>query len=264
MAFGRRMFGGTGCTMSTVATLATVGFVFIAMLLSLRLRLGLERDMFTGTIRAIIQLVAVGYVLEFIFTSRHPLFIGCMLLIMVFVAARNSAKRGRGVPHVFARIFFTIAAVTAVTMGTMLGLDMIKWEPKSIIPVSGMVIGNCMVVSSLLLNQMRERSASMREEILVALSLGATSRQASERMTREAIRAGMIPIIDSMKTVGLVQLPGMMTGLIIAGTSPIEAVRYQLLIMFSFTAASALTSIILGFLVYPTLFTRAHQYIGWK
>jgi putative ABC transport system permease protein len=104
----------------------------------------------------------------------------------------------------------------------------------------------------------------MREEILVALSLGATSRQASERLTREAIRAGMIPIIDSMKTVGLVQLPGMMTGLIIAGTSPIEAVRYQLLIMFSFTAASALTSIILGFLVYPTLFTRAHQYIGWK
>ncbi|GEN35536.1 ABC transporter permease [Aneurinibacillus danicus] len=250
--------------MSIVTTLATTGFVFIAMLLSLRLRLGLERDMFTGTIRAMIQLVAVGYVLEFIFTSRHPLFIGCMLLVMVFVAARSSAKRGRGVPHVFARIFFTIAAVTAVTIGTMLGLDMIKWEPKSIIPVSGMVIGNCMIVSSLLLNQMRERSASMREEILVALSLGATSRQASERLTREAIRAGMIPIIDSMKTVGLVQLPGMMTGLIIAGTSPIEAVRYQLLIMFSFTAASALTSIILGFLVYPTLFTRAHQYIGWK
>jgi putative ABC transport system permease protein len=250
--------------MSTLATVTTIGFVFLAILLSLRLRLQLERDMLVGTIRAIVQLVAVGYVLEFVFASRHTIFIILMLFIMVLVAALNSAKRGKGVPHVFVRIFFTIAVVTTFTMGMMLTLHMIRWEPKSVIPISGMVIGNCMVVSSLLLNQMRERSVSMREEILVALSLGATSRQASERLTREAIRAGMIPIIDSLKTVGLVQLPGMMTGLIIAGASPIEAVRYQLLIMFSFTAASALTSIILGFLVYPTLFTRSHQYIGWK
>ncbi|AMA72439.1 MULTISPECIES: ABC transporter permease [Aneurinibacillus] len=250
--------------MSILATIMTVSFVFIAILLSLQLRLKLERDMFIGTIRAIIQLVAVGYVLEFVFSSRHWAFIACMLFMMVLVAAHNSAKRGKGVPHVFARIFFTISVVTGFTIGMMLALDLIHWEPKSIIPISGMVIGNCMIVSSLLLNQMRERAESMREEILVALSLGATSRQASERMTRQAIRAGMIPVIDSMKTIGLVQLPGMMTGLIIAGTSPIEAVRYQLLIMFSFTAASALTSIILGFLVYPTLFNRNHQYIGWK
>ncbi len=91
----------------------------------------------------------------------------------------------------------------------------------------------------------------MREEILVALSLGATGAQASRRATYRAIRAGMIPKIDSLKTVGLVQLPGMMTGLIIAGTSPLIAVRYQLLIMYSITASSALVSIILGMLVRP-------------
>jgi putative ABC transport system permease protein len=133
-----------------------------------------------------------------------------------------------------------------------------------LIPVSGMVIGNSMVVSSLLLNRMKELSESMREEILVSLSLGASSRQASSHLLKRAIRSGMIPTIDSLKTVGLVQLPGMMTGLIIAGANPIEAVRYQLLIMFSFTASSALTSILLGFLVYPTLFTPAHQWIGWR
>ncbi len=250
--------------MSTLATVATIGFVLIAMLLSLRLKLQLEGDMLLSTIRAIVQLLAIGYVLEFVFSSNHPLFIICILLIMLVVAAQNSAKRGQGVPYVFLRVLFTISLVSALTIGMMLAFGMLQWKPQAVIPISGMIIGNCMIVSSLLLNQMRERSASMREEILVALSLGATSRQASERLTRDAIRAGMIPIIDAMKTVGLVQLPGMMTGLIIAGTSPIEAVRYQLLIMFSYTAASALTSIILGFLIYPTLFTRAHQYIGWK
>lgn len=250
--------------MSTLATAATVGFVLIAMLLSLRLKLMLEGDMLVSTIRAIVQLLAIGYILEFIFSSNHPVFIVCVLLVMLLVAAHNSAKRGRGIPHVFIRVLFTITIVSAFTLGIMLAFHMIQWKPQSVIPIGGMIIGNCMIVSSLLLNQMRERSVVMREEILAALSLGATSRQASERLTRESIRAGMIPIIDAMKTVGLVQLPGMMTGLIIAGASPIEAVRYQLLIMFSYTAASALTSIILGFLIYPTLFTRAHQYIGWK
>ncbi|MBN6186086.1 iron export ABC transporter permease subunit FetB [Aneurinibacillus sp. BA2021] len=250
--------------MSTLATAATLSFVLIAMLLSLRLKLTLEGDMLVSTIRAIVQLLAIGYILEFIFSSNHPVFIVCVLLVMLLVAAHNSAKRGKGIPHVFIRVLFTITIVSAFTLGIMLAFHMIQWKPQSVIPIGGMIIGNCMIVSSLLLNQMRERSVVMREEILAALSLGATSRQASERLTRESIRAGMIPIIDAMKTVGLVQLPGMMTGLIIAGASPIEAVRYQLLIMFSYTAASALTSIILGFLIYPTLFTRAHQYIGWK
>ncbi|MGG4534763.1 ABC transporter permease [Aneurinibacillus migulanus] len=264
MAPKRRMLRDGAYPMSTLATVMTVGFVFIAMLLSLLLKLRLERDMLIGTIRAIVQLVAIGYVLEFVFSSSHPMFIACILLTMLLVASQNSAKRGKGIPYVFIRVFFTITVVAAGTLGMMLAFGMLQWKPQPVIPISGMVIGNCMIVSSLLLNQMKERASSMREEILVALSLGATSRQASERLIREAIRAGMIPIIDALKTVGLVQLPGMMTGLIIAGTSPIEAVRYQLLIMFSYTAASAMTSIILGFLVYPTLFTRTHQYIGWK
>ncbi|WP_027417816.1 ABC transporter permease [Aneurinibacillus terranovensis] len=249
--------------MSVTDTFITVGFVFIAMAISLRLHLQLERDLLIGTVRAAIQLVAVGYVLSFVFSAHNALFILLMLLVMVLVAARNSATRGKGIPYIFWRIFFVIGFVTAVTMGLMLVLHLVKPQPQSIIPISGMIIGNAMVVSSLLLNQMKQRAESMQQEILVALSLGATSHQASERMNVESIKAGMIPTIDSLKTVGLVQLPGMMTGLIIGGTSPVTAVRYQLLIMFSFTAAAALTSILLGFLIYPALFTRAHQFLGW-
>ncbi|WCK53375.1 iron export ABC transporter permease subunit FetB [Aneurinibacillus sp. Ricciae_BoGa-3] len=249
--------------MTVTATVITVGFVFVAMLTSFWLRLKLERDLLIGTIRATIQLIAVGYVLEFVFSSHSSIFIVLMLFIMVFVASRNSAQRGKGVPNIFWRIFITNSCVTAFTLGLMLILHLVKAEPQAIIPIGGMIIGSSMVVCSLLLNQMKQRTESMEQEILVALSLGATAKQASERMNIESIRAGMIPTIDSLKTVGLVQLPGMMTGLIIGGVSPVTAVRYQLLIMFSFTAAGALTSIMLGFLVYPTLFTRAHQFIGW-
>ena len=250
--------------MSSTATIATMGFVVIAILISLRLHMKLEKDIIIGTMRAMLQLIAIGYVLHFVFASQHWAFIILMLLIMVTVASLNSAKRGKGIPRVFWRIFFTISTVLSFTIGFMLLFDMVEPTPRYLIPISGMITGNSMVVASLLLNQMKQRSNAMREEMMVALTFGATTRQASERLTKEAIRSGMIPIIDSLKTVGLVQLPGMMTGLIIGGANPIEAVRYQLLIMFSFTAASALTSMMLGFLIYPTLFNKAQQLKGWS
>ncbi|MDN4593630.1 ABC transporter permease [Polycladomyces subterraneus] len=250
--------------MTATATVWTLAFVLVAMGFSLWLRLGLERDLAIGTIRAAIQLIAVGYVLHFVFSRQSAYWMVLMWTVMIVVAARNSATRGKGIPWIFLRIFFTLSVVTGFTLLMMVWMKLIPVKAQVLIPVSGMVIGNSMVVSSLLLNRMKELSESMREEILVSLSLGATSRQASARLLKRSIRSGMIPIIDSLKTVGLVQLPGMMTGLIIAGTNPIEAVRYQLLIMFSFTASSALTSILLGFLVYPTLFTPAHQWIGWR
>jgi putative ABC transport system permease protein len=249
--------------MSYTATIATMGFVVIALLISLRLHMKLEKDIIIGTIRATLQLIAIGYVLHFVFASQHWAFILLMLFIMVTVASLNSAKRGKGIPLVFWRIFITISIVLTLTLGFMLLFDMIEPTPRYVIPISGMITGNSMVVASLLLNQMKQRSSAMKEEIIVALTFGATTRQASERLTKDAIRNGMIPIIDSLKTVGLVQLPGMMTGLIIGGANPIEAVRYQLLIMFSFTAASALTSMMLGYFIYPTLFNKAQQFKGW-
>lgn len=249
--------------MSVTATSATLAFILIAIMLSLWLRLKLERDILIGTVRAAIQLTAIGYVLQFIFDSRSWIFMVLIILVAIVVAARNSADRGKGIPRIFWRVFVTIALVTGFTLGMMVLLHMVEPRPQTLIPISGMAVGNAMVVSSLLLNRLKENAESMREEILVALSLGATAAQASRRALTQAIRSGMIPIIDSLKTVGLVQLPGMMTGLIIAGTSPVEAVRYQLLIMFSFTASSALVSILLGMMVYPTLFNAAQQYVGW-
>ncbi|QKG85552.1 iron export ABC transporter permease subunit FetB [Kroppenstedtia pulmonis] len=250
--------------MSTLATIATVCFVLIAMGVSLWQKLNLEKDLIIATLRAGIQLTLVGYVLQFIFEVNSWIYILLIITVAVSVAAGNAASRGKGIPYIYLRVLLTISVVTGLTLSGMLGLGMIEAKASMLIPISGMVIGNSMVVSSLLLSRMKENAISMREEILVSLSLGASYKQASRKMVKQAVKAGMIPIIDSTKTVGLVQLPGMMTGLIIAGTPPLEAVRYQLLIMFSFTASAALVSMILAFLVYPTLFNKEHQYRGWK
>ncbi|WCN38849.1 ABC transporter permease [Aneurinibacillus uraniidurans] len=249
--------------MSIWATAASVSFIFLAIALSTWKQLGLERDLFIGMIRAAIQLIAVGYVLSFVFASDHWLFIVLMIFTMILVATRNAASRGQGIPYVSAYIGLTITTVTVITIGLMLILHTIEPKPQALIPISGMVIGSCMTTCSLLVNQMRQRVQLMQEQIVVALSLGATARQAGVTLLRESVRAGMIPTIDALKTVGLVQLPGMMTGLILAGASPIEAVRYQLLIMFSLASSAALTSMMLGHLIYPTLFTSTHQFRGW-
>lgn len=140
-------------------------------------------------------------------------------------------------------------------MGLLLGLGIVEPTPQYIIPLSGMTIGNAMVVSGLFLNQMKREVESSKGEIESLLALGATPRRAFQDVLKRSVKSSMIPTIDGMKTVGLVQLPGMMTGMIIAGADPVEAVRYQILIVFAFTSSAAITSILLSLMTYRQWFT---------
>ena len=226
------------------------------MLVSVWQKLGLEKDIAIGTVRSAVQLLAVGYILHFIFESQNILFIVGIICIMILVAAQNAAKRAKGMEGVFWRIVLSIATMEILMMGLLLGLQIIEPTPQYIIPLSGMTIGNAMVACGLYLTQLKRESETARGEIETLLSLGATERQAVQEVLKRSVKFSMIPTIDAMKTVGLVQLPGMMTGMIIAGADPIEAVRYQILIMFTFTSSSAITSMILSLLCYKKLFTK--------
>lgn len=245
--------------MSVSALFITLIFVALAMFLSLWQRLGLEKDLLVGTIRATVQLTAVGYILQVVFNLEDWPYLFLMILLMMIVASQNAAKRGPGLDGIFFKVLISIGAAEVVTMVILLGLHIVEATPRFIIPLSGMVIGNSMVACGLLLNRLRGEIHNHRDEIQVALSLGATSRQAADVALRSAIRASTIPVIDSLKTVGLVQLPGMMTGLIIGGTSPVQAVRYQLLILFVLTAVVTLSGIILALFTYSSMFTNNHQ-----
>jgi putative ABC transport system permease protein len=249
--------------MSNFALLSTLIFVTFAILLSKGTRVGLEKDIVIGSIRTAIQLIAVGYVLQAIFELQSWTFIILMLSVMITVATLNARKKGKGLPGIGWRIGVAIASTEVLTMGLLLSLNIIDATPRYVIPISGMIIGNGMVVSGLFLNRLRAEMDTRREEIKVYLALGATSKQAVSYCLRNAVKASMLPTIDGMKTVGLVQLPGMMTGMIVAGANPIEAVRYQILIMYSFASSAAITAIILGILTHGLLFTKAHQLIEY-
>lgn len=247
--------------MSLIALSMTLVFVAVAMGISLWQKLGLERDILVGTIRAAVQLLAVGFVLQFIFNRHHPLLVLLIVALMVAVATWNAGKRGKGLRGIYVRIALAIACTETVTLGLLLALGIIPFTARYIIPISGMTIGNAMVVTSLFLNQMKRESETSRGEVEALLALGAAPRQAIHQLLKRSARASMIPTIDGMKTVGLVQLPGMMTGMIVAGASPLDAVRYQILIMFAFTSSAALTSILLAMLSYRLWFGRLDN---WK
>ncbi len=245
--------------MSLVTLGFTLSFVFLAMLLSSWQKLRLEKDMIIAVVRASIQLLAIGYILKFIFRSHNLIFTLLMLCLMIGVAAQNASRRGRGMKGAFWAVVVAITATEVATQCILLVFHVTPLKANYVIPISGMIIGNSMVVSGLFINRLLAEVGGQRQRILVWLSLGAKPRLAVSTVLSEAVKASMIPTIDSAKTMGLVQLPGMMTGQIIAGADPIQAVRYQLLIVFAIIASAALTSLILALLLYPRLFNDRLQ-----
>lgn len=245
--------------MSYWALSLTLIFVLIPLVLSKTLNLGLGRDMMVATIRSIIQLLAVGYVLKFVFDSESLLYIFLMVALMIVAATHNAQKKGAAIQGITWKIAVTLIFVEVLTQGILIGFNITPATAQYIIPISGMVIGNSMVLSILFLNRFTAEVEDHQDQTELILSLGGTPKQAIHRQLINSIKASMIPTIESQKTVGLVQLPGMMSGQIIAGADPIQAVQFQLLIMFLLLTTAAVTSVFLGYLSYPTLFNKRMQ-----
>lgn len=252
--------------MTYTALTLTLIFVLIPLVLSRTLKLGLEKDTLIATVRSIIQLLAVGYVLKFVFESQSIVYIFIMIALMIVAATLNARKKGKSIKGITWKIALTLIIVEAVTQGILLGFGTIPAKAQYIIPISGMLIGNSMVLSILFLNRFTAEVEAGKNQIELILSLGGTPKQAIHSQLINAIKASMIPTIESQKTIGLVQLPGMMSGQIIGGADPIQAVQFQLLIIFALLTTAALSSILVGFLSYPTLFNDRMQLIksNWK
>ncbi|MGN7472091.1 ABC transporter permease [Brevibacillus sp. SAFN-007a] len=231
-------------------------FVLIALFLSLWQKLGLEKEIAIGTIRSTVQLVVIGYVLQIVFHADSLPFLLLMIAMMIGVASWNAASKGKRLRGIFWRIVMSLAVTELITMGLLVALELVSPTPQYLIPMSGMIIGSSMIVCSLFLSHMNREVETSRGEIETLLCLGATPRQAVQAALKRAVKASMIPTFDTMKTIGLVQLPGMMTGMIIAGASPVEAVRYQILIMLSFSSSAAISAVLISMLAYRLWFTH--------
>ncbi|MDK2894590.1 MAG: UDP-glucose/iron transport system permease protein [Moorella sp. (in: firmicutes)] len=237
--------------------------VGITLAVSLWQRLDLHGDLFIGTLRTFVQLTAVGYLLQVIFNLNRWYLVILALGIMLLVAAANAYRRQQERwPGLFFIMLLAIALGGIITLAIVIGivLKVKPWyQPQYIIPIAGMIVGNAMIGAALAINRLTGEINAHREEIEAALSLGATAYLAVLPYLRSALRAAMLPTISTMMTVGIVQLPGMMSGQIIAGASPAAAVRYQVVVTYMVAAATALTTITATLLAYRYYFTPNHQ-----
>ncbi|MGL5067637.1 MAG: ABC transporter permease [Sarcina sp.] len=233
----------------------------IPIYISNREKLGLGKDIIISITRAIIQLVAVGYILKYIFVANNKIITVTLVLIMIINAAINTRKRGKGIKNVFFISFGTLLVSTSVTLTVLVLSKAIKFNPDEIIPVSGMIISQAMVAVGLayrtLVSSFRER----RTEIEAKLSLGAGRKEASKEIIRKAIKFAMSPNIDSAKTLGIVSLPGMMTGLILGGASPMEAIKFQIMVTFMMVSASSISIMIATYMGYKSFFNERKQLV---
>ncbi len=237
--------------------------VLAAGLVSLGLRLGLGRQLALASVRTVVQLLLVGYVLTFVFGQGGWLVVLAMGAVMVTAAARAAIRRPtrtyRGAAwQAFATLLLTGLAVTLTVTAVI--IDVQPWyEARYFIPLLGMVLGNCLTGVSLGLDSLLNGLVERRHLVEADLAMGATAWEAARPEAQTAVRRGMIPIINSMMVVGLVSLPGMMTGQILAGADPLQAVKYQIVVMFMIAAASSLGCIGVVMLALRRVFTRRHQ-----
>lgn len=248
--------------MNTLTLTFALIFVLIPLLLSKYFKLGLEKDTIIATIRSIIQLFIVGYLLQFVFDSERYIYIVLMVAIMIGAATQNARKKGKMIKGITWKLVITFVLIELITQFILIGFNITPPTAQYIIPLSGMVIGNSMVLAILFLNRFTGEIKSQQDQTELILSLGGTPKQAVQTQLIQAIRASTIPTIESQKTIGLVQLPGMMSGQIIAGADPLQAVFFQLLVLFLLLTTAVFTSILLGFLSYPTLFNERMQFLS--
>jgi putative ABC transport system permease protein len=242
--------------------------VLVAGGVSLGLRLGLERKLALASVRTVVQLLLIGYVLEWVFAVDVPWAILGVLALMIAAAGRAAIQRAsrtfRGAYLLsFGTLAITGTATTFTVTGAVIGVDP-WWRPQYVIPLLGMVLGNSLTGISLCLESLLESLDDGRDRIELELALGATRWEAVRGPLAEAVRRGMIPIINSMMVVGIVSLPGMMTGQILAGADPLAAVKYQVVVMFMIAAGTSLGCILVALLVYRRLFNDRHQLLAHR
>ena len=224
-------------------------------------KLDLEKDLLIGTLRSFVQLIAVGYALELVFDLNNLWLILLVILIMVLVGGQTAGSRTKGSLKGFTISAFSIGVGTFFTLGALLLLGVIPADPKYVIPLAGMTIGNSTNAAALALERMHSEMKNKKDQIEQALALGVTSTQAVEHSFKATVRAAMIPTLNLMKIVGLVQLPGAMTGMILAGASPLQAVKLQIIVVYMLICAVSIAAVITSRLSQSTYFTKYHQLV---
>lgn len=241
--------------------------VLINGIISVWLKLNMEKQLLLASVRTIVQLLLVGLILEWIFELSWWPSILLLMFMMTLIASITAVQRSQ---RRFPGIWFngTVAVFTSSWLISGFALTVVippqSWSENPaqyLIPLMGMILGNTLNGISLGLDRLSEELVMRKAEVELKLTLGGTRSEAARKALQNAVRSGMTPIINSMMVVGLVSLPGLMTGQILAGASPLESVKYQIVMMFLIASGTVLGTVISVILGYRCLFNSKHQFL---
>ena len=247
--------GFVGLGLAALLVAAAVG-------LSAWQRLGLETSITWASARACGQLLLVGVGLGLVIDEGRPIALAWIWVgAMVVIAAVTVRHRAAEVPHILRISLVAFAANLVVTIGVLFGLGVFPLEGRTLIPITGMMMGNALAATVLVAQRVVEEFRDKRLEIEGRLSLGLPSAVASRPNLRAALRSAVTPQIERTKAVGVIALPGTMTGLILAGVEPVDAVIVQLVVIWMILASVVLTAAVVGIGVTRQLFTADHRLV---
>jgi len=222
-----------------VGVAISLALVGVAFLISMRFRLSLEKDLAVATARAVVQLSVVALAITFVF--EHELLSAVVILVMLGAAAWTAGARLEGIPRGPQLAIFAISSGAIVALVVLFGAGVFDLEPRFLIPIAGMLIGNCMTAVSVAGARVRDELNDKTLEVEARLALGVRAREALNPYIRKATTTALIPVIDTTKTVGIIALPGAFTGMLIAGATPAQAARVQLIVLFMLFGAVAIS-----------------------
>ena len=235
------MMSATPNFYSPLALAGLAGLLGTAWALSVWQGLGVGKDLLWSALRATVQLGLMGFILAWLFRQDQPALLVSFLVLMMLLAGRFNRRRGAGIPHAYWIGVASIAIASTRTLAWMLISGLVFWKGQSLVPIGGMIIGNAMNAVSLALNRLRSEVDQREDMLLAMLALGATERQAMRHLYATVVRSSLIPTIDSLKSVGMIHIPGITAGMILAGMAPVAAVSMQLVVMIMLTAAVSLS-----------------------
>ncbi|HCV3884360.1 TPA: iron export ABC transporter permease subunit FetB [Staphylococcus aureus] len=251
--------------MSNTALGLTALLLVIPIIISYKEGLHIIKDLIVATVRAVVQLIILGFLLHYIFKINDKwLLVLCVFVIIVNASWNTISRSSPVMHHVFLISFVAIFVGTALPLAGTIATGAIQFTANEVIPIGGMLANNGLIAINLAYQNLDRAFVQDGTNIESKLSLAATPKLASKGAIRESIRLAIVPTIDSVKTYGLVSIPGMMTGLIIGGVPPLQAIKFQLLVVFIHTTATIMSALIATYLSYGQFFNARHQLVARK
>jgi putative ABC transport system permease protein len=224
-----------------------VALAGIAVLVLTLAGVGRRRDVLVASGRAVVQLTVVALALRGVFAE--PRFVVLVLAVMFGVATWTAARRLRGMPGAARAVVLACGAGSAVTIGLICGLPVLDRSVRTLVAVSGIVIGGTMTAATLAGRRLLDGLRRRREEVEAWLALGATPRRAVVAIARDAAAEALVPALDQTRTVGLVTLPGAFVGALLGGAGAVEAARFQVVVLVGLLCAESVTVVVLAHLL---------------